>query len=88
MTTRRTKVLAIATAALLAVSLPLAAQEGGDGEMPMGVIVTQVDPDGPRQSCARQSSRGDLTWVHRRGTTLASAPRPGAGRGDVRRVRR
>ena len=58
MTTRRTKVLAIATAALLAVSLPLAAQEGGEAEAPMGVIVTQVDPDGP--AAAAGIERGDL----------------------------
>ena len=58
MTTRRTKVLAIATVALLAVSLPLAAQEGGEAEAPMGVIVTQVDPDGP--AAAAGIERGDL----------------------------
>lgn len=70
MTTRRTKVLAIATAALLAVSLPLAAQEGGDGEMPMGVIVTQVDPDGP--AAAAGIERGDLI-LGIDGQTLGSA---------------
>lgn len=58
MTTRRTKVLAIAKVALLAVSLPLAAQDGGEAEAPMGVIVTQVDPDGP--AAAAGIERGDL----------------------------
>lgn len=58
MTTRRTKVLAIATAALLAIGLPLAAQDGGQDEMPMGVIVTGVDPDGP--AAAAGIERGDL----------------------------
>ena len=58
MTTRRTKVLAIATAALLAVGLPLAAQEGVQDEMPLGVIVTGVDPDGP--AAAAGIERGDL----------------------------
>ncbi|MCY4375057.1 MAG: PDZ domain-containing protein [Spirochaetaceae bacterium] len=58
MTTRRTKVLAIATAALLAIGLPVAAQDGGQDEMPMGVIVTGVDPDGP--AAAAGIERGDL----------------------------
>jgi len=62
MTSRRTKVLAVATAALLAVGLPLAAQDGGQDEMPMemplGVIVTDVDPDGP--AAAAGIERGDL----------------------------
>ena len=58
MTTRRTKVLAIATAALLAIGLPVAAQDGGQDEMPLGVIVTGVDPDGP--AAAAGIERGDL----------------------------
>ena len=70
MTTRRTKVLAIATAALLAVGLPLAAQEGDEAEAPMGVIVTQVDPDGP--AAAAGIERGDLI-LSIDGHTLASA---------------
>lgn len=70
MTTRRTKVLTIATAALLAVSLPLAAQEGGEAEAPMGVIVTQVDPDGP--AAAAGIERGDLI-LGIDGQALASA---------------
>ncbi len=70
MTSRRTKVLAIATAALLAASLPLAAQEGGEAEVPMGVIVTQVDPDGP--AAAAGIERGDLI-LGIDGQALASA---------------
>lgn len=70
MTTRRTKVLAIATAALLAVGLPLAAQEGGEAEAAMGVIVTQVDPDGP--AAAAGIERGDLI-LGIDGQALASA---------------
>lgn len=69
-TARRTKVLAIATAALLAVGLPLAAQEGGEAEAAMGVIVTQVDPDGP--AAAAGIERGDLI-LSIDGHTLASA---------------
>ena len=55
MTTRRTKVLAVATAALLAIGTPLAAQSG---DAPAGVIVTGVDPDGP--AAAAGIERGDL----------------------------
>ena len=54
MTTRRTKVLAAVTAALLAIGTPLAAQNGD----PAGVIVTNVDPDGP--AAAAGIERGDL----------------------------
>jgi S1-C subfamily serine protease len=62
MTSRRTKVLAVATVALLAISLPLAAQDGGQAGVPAGVpagvIVTGVDPDGP--AAAAGIERGDL----------------------------
>ncbi len=54
MTTRRTKVFAVVTAALLAIGMPLAAQSGD----PAGVIVTGVDPDGP--AAAAGIERGDL----------------------------
>lgn len=54
MTTRRTKIVAVATAALLAIGTPLAAQSGD----PAGVIVTGVDPDGP--AAAAGIERGDL----------------------------
>lgn len=54
MTTRRTKVFAFVTAALLAIGMPLAAQSGD----PAGVIVTGVDPDGP--AAAAGIERGDL----------------------------
>jgi S1-C subfamily serine protease len=70
MTSRRTKVLAVATAALLAISLPLAAQDGGQDEMPLGVIVTGVDPDGP--AAAAGIERGDLI-LGIDGTDLGSA---------------
>jgi S1-C subfamily serine protease len=70
MTSRRTKVLAVATVALLAISLPLAAQDGGQDEMPLGVIVTGVDPDGP--AAAAGIERGDLI-LGIDGTDLGSA---------------
>ena len=70
MTSRRTKVLAVATAALLAISLPLAAQDGGQDERPLGVIVTGVDPDGP--AAAAGIERGDLI-LGIDGTDLGSA---------------
>ena len=58
MTTRRTKVLAAVTAALLAIGTPLAAQNGDPAGVPAGVIVTNVDPDGP--AAAAGIERGDL----------------------------
>ena len=70
MTSRRTKALAVATVALLAISLPLAAQDGGQDEMPLGVIVTGVDPDGP--AAAAGIERGDLI-LGIDGTDLGSA---------------
>ena len=58
MTSTRTRVWAVATVALLAISLPLAAQDGGQAGVPAGVIVTGVDPDGP--AAAAGIERGDL----------------------------
>lgn len=66
MTTRRTKVFAVVTAALLSVGMPLAAQSGD----PAGVIVTGVDPDGP--AAAAGIERGDLI-LGIGGTDLESA---------------
>lgn len=66
MTTRRTKVFAVVTAALLAIGAPLAAQSGDQA----GVIVTGVDPDGP--AAAAGIERGDLI-LGIDGTDLGSA---------------